>query len=481
MYIFLIIIIGLLLRLINIDKPEGLWNDEYVSWYIASKPFLDGFWNEVLKQCHMPFYYFYLKPFTSCNDIILRLTSVLPSLLSIPVMYFIGKEFSKKNAYICATLASILPFLIYYSQEVRFYSLLFFFSTLSLFFTIKITTNQKGWVGYWISNFLILSTHVLGGIYVVLTLCYIFIKNKKIDYKSLISLSIASLLILPLGLNILKMIPSSQWWGTFSYTNILFLLSDYFSPILTNKINAPNIFLYNKEIIFSILLIIPTLISLYFIIKGAFKVKGLFSIALGVIFITALLAINGKIVFITKYTIEIMPILILCFSLGINYKIDKIILAIFIALHIFALITPYYPSKIFRSEGHKLVTDILNKTKNDKILFTYYAPNRFERYLNNNAEKLHISKINRFKYINNPESILSGVNKNETISIVILESVSFIPNEYLDIAKNNNVPEMFITFSTIKHKLKNELIKNYSNYSIKQNGSWTVITATKLR
>ena len=59
--IILIFTTALLLRLIFIDKPDGLWNDEYVSWSIASKPFTDGFWQGVVSQCHMPFYYLYLK------------------------------------------------------------------------------------------------------------------------------------------------------------------------------------------------------------------------------------------------------------------------------------------------------------------------------------------------------------------------------------------------------------------------------------
>ena len=97
MYIVLLTFLGLALRLINIDKPEGLWNDEYVSWFIASTPFNAGFGQEVLKQCHMPLYYLYLKPIANFNDVILRLSSVLPSIISIPVMYLVGKEYSKKN------------------------------------------------------------------------------------------------------------------------------------------------------------------------------------------------------------------------------------------------------------------------------------------------------------------------------------------------------------------------------------------------
>ena len=98
MYIFLVSLLGFILRITNIVKPEGLWNDEYVSWFIASIPFGQGFCQEILKQCHMPLYYFYLKPFAQFGDTILRLTSVFPSVLAIPVMYLIGKEYSEKCA-----------------------------------------------------------------------------------------------------------------------------------------------------------------------------------------------------------------------------------------------------------------------------------------------------------------------------------------------------------------------------------------------
>ena len=100
-----IIILGIVLRLIFINKPDGLWNDEYVSWSIAAVPFVDGFWNAVKSQCHMPFYYLYLKFFMSLfgqSDLVLRLTSVLAGVLSIGAMYFVGKEKDEKTGLICA-------------------------------------------------------------------------------------------------------------------------------------------------------------------------------------------------------------------------------------------------------------------------------------------------------------------------------------------------------------------------------------------
>ena len=90
--IILIVLLGLLLRLVAIDKLEGLWNDEYVSYMIAATPFADGFWHAVKSQCHMPLYYLYLKItmlLFGSSDVILRLSSVITGMLSIIAMYFV--------------------------------------------------------------------------------------------------------------------------------------------------------------------------------------------------------------------------------------------------------------------------------------------------------------------------------------------------------------------------------------------------------
>lgn len=490
MYIFLIIILGFCLRLINIDKPEGLWNDEYVSWFVASTPFLKGFGQEVLKQCHMPLYYFYLKPFTQFSDVILRFTSVVPSLISIWIMYLVGKEYSKKNGYSLAILTAVLSFLVYYAQEVRFYSLLFLFSAISLLFTVKYIkleyNNRKVLAGYITSLVLIILTHVLGFMYVGFNILYVAYKKKKIPLKAIIGISIIIVSFIPMGLNILKMLPSSQWWGSFSYTNILFLFSDFFSPILTNNINAPKIFYYSKNLLFIVLITIPTVIAFVGIILGFKKEKGLGFIAIAILFVMSVLAITGKIVFITKYSIETLPIFMLLVSLGLgsigNKRVSALLLTSLISFHIFAIITPYYPAKIYRSEGHKLVGDVINKEIPEVILYTYYDELRFKKYITDQiiSKELSISKTNRFQFLDSPELILKDVRSGEKLCIVFLDSVSFIPENWIETAKNKKIPEMFITFSEIRHKLIRELDINYKDYKLDKKGSWTVITAVKI-
>ena len=477
---FYIIILGLLLRLTNIVKPEGLWNDEYVSWYVSSFPLFKGFWQEVVKQCHMPLYYLYIKPFANCSDTVLRLTSVLPGVIAIPVMYLAGKEYSKKAGYFAAIITSVLSFLVYYSQEVRFYSLLFLFSALSLLFTIKYL-KKNDWqslAGYIISNILILSTHIIGAVYVFLSLLYVVIKKKKFSVV-LILMFITIIAFLKLPVNFLRMMPASQWWGNFSYTNILFLFSDYFSPILTNNVNAPPVFFYNKSL--ALWLTVPTLIALAGMAAGIRR--GLALVAAGTVLALSVAASMGILVFITKYSIEILPILILFVALGFDRmkRSGIILLSLFVICHLGAYFTPHYVTKLKRYEGHKIVGDILNKQNSQNILFTYYEPDRFYRYANvDNKKLLYISKSNRHIYKDNPAEILSEIPAGESVSVVFLDSVSFFDDKFISANKNNpKIPEMFLTFSEVKNSLIKRLDKDFTDYEVSRGGYWTVIRAVR--
>lgn len=477
---FFILILGLFLRLTFIDKAEGLWNDEYVSWMVSATPFSQGFWDEILKQCHMPLYYLYLKPFTGFNDFVLRLTSLIPSVIAIYMMYIVGKEYSKKAGIFAASITSILSFLVYYAQEVRFYSLLFLFSAILLLFTIRLVkyNNRFNLIGFILSSVIVVITHVLGIIFVFFNCLYVFYKNKSLAKKILFGLAILSICLLPIFIAIIHQIPVSQWWGRFTYTNVLFLFTDYLSPILTNNVNAPPIFFYNPMLAFW--LTVPTLLGIVGLICGIKLNKGILAVSSLYVFVLFILAICGNLVFITKYSIEILPTIILLISIGfvrLN-KVGLLLFAMFISLHIASFFTPYYVTKIFRSEGHRIVGEILNNRHPQNIIFTYYSPDRFKRYYKGDAKQYYISKINRFEFKDNPLKILKNVKKGETISVVFLDSVSFLPDDYID-KYNSSIPEMFSTFSHIRNVLVRELDKNYTHLNADNIGSWTVITVKK--
>jgi hypothetical protein len=523
-----IVILGLLLRLICIDKPDGLWNDEYVSWIIASTPFANGFIDAVKSQCHMPFYYLYLKFFMTIlgqSDLALRLTSVFAGVIAIPVMYFLGKEKNERTGYYCAVFCAISSFLIYYSQEIRLYSVLFLFSALCLLYTQKLikNPNKKNVILCILFNFLILFTHTIGFVFVFFNLIYISFKNKKTSIYIWSSLALCSIMTSPLAIKILTTKSFSQWWGHFSISKIGFLFTDYFSPVLTNLTNAPDNFLYMPKL--APLMIIPALIAVILIIRSLKKECSLFLLACSFLSILVIASMLGKLVFITKYSIEIYPILIYLACVGLSTINNKIIKNIIIVFYCFIslgyiLIFPYSAPKMRRSEGHKIPMDMLKRMeikKDDIILLEYYPKERFEKYFDfNDYRVISIDKGNFPEYLNSTSNysaayksgktlykeifssmdnkyldnliknrIFDNLKQDQSVVMVLLDSVSFYsPDDLSKITQSkelyNKEPLLFLVFSYIKNKTFEDIVNTLTIMRLERKGSWTVIKFTKL-
>jgi len=130
--IFLIILAGLILRLINLN--QSLWLDEAIT-ALAVK---NNSFGEILTKFspgdfHPPLYYLLLKFWTilfGYSEIALRFPSVIFGVLTIYFLYKIG---GKK----AAVLMAVNPLVIYYSQEARMYSLAMLLITASVWFFVK--------------------------------------------------------------------------------------------------------------------------------------------------------------------------------------------------------------------------------------------------------------------------------------------------------------------------------------------------------
>jgi uncharacterized membrane protein len=67
------------------------------------------------------------------NDYIIRLLSVVPSILGIPAIFLLGRKlFNSTVGWIAAIIFATNPYQLFYAQEARMYSLLVLFSILSL-------------------------------------------------------------------------------------------------------------------------------------------------------------------------------------------------------------------------------------------------------------------------------------------------------------------------------------------------------------
>lgn len=202
-------VIAFLLRFYNLGF-NSLWLDE-ASTISLSKGSFESIWITTLSgDFHPPLFHWieHVMLFLGQSEVILRFVPALLGSLTIPVFYFIGKEFRDRNVgLICAALLTVSYFGIYYSQEAYSYSMvLFVFSLVLLFYFRALRTNETSqWLLLGLFSALAVWTHyyVLIGLFVIY-LHAIFTLREKLrsdiheGKKILVALGAMTLLILPL-------------------------------------------------------------------------------------------------------------------------------------------------------------------------------------------------------------------------------------------------------------------------------------------
>lgn len=124
-----------LLRIVQINR--SFWMDEITTSWVIGGTFLD-----IFKRCWInnlsPLYYtiiYMSKVVFGYSEFSLRIPGLMAGILSIPVIYLISHELTKSKilSLFCAFLSSIDYMLIFYSLDVRPYSLVIFFSLVHIY------------------------------------------------------------------------------------------------------------------------------------------------------------------------------------------------------------------------------------------------------------------------------------------------------------------------------------------------------------
>ena len=124
-------------------------------------------------------------------------------------------------------------------------------------------------------------------------------------------------------------------------------------------------------------------------------------------FLTVLAAsLFGKIIFLTKYLIELYPILILLVAVGwstMKLRGLKISLAtIFAVLTLFYIVVSYTsPVRLVREEGQRLAVSALKGMgvqNTDRVLYLYYPPSRFEKYTKEDNLFFYANSIDKYNF-----------------------------------------------------------------------------------
>lgn len=430
-------ILGLLIRLISIDKASGLWFDEIYCNYLASQKMPFDFFNKLYNEdFHAPLYFillhFWMKLFGT-TDIVLRLFSCLFGILAIPVAYFLGKEIrSEKLGIVCALAVALNSIHIYYSQEVKFYSLLFLLCSISLLFLLKYNKykDKSNAIGLILSNTVILYTFTVSFTYVaIINLGYLLYLAIKKDKKSLKDFFIIQLVIISLYIPYIPLIMHhfsllSHYFVNlaevfyFNIFNVLTTIQMVFSPIVFNLANGVPIALKLKYILnlhFFTFAIVPTLICLFGLFKTLQK-RNFNALILSLnicfiifIFICAILHIFA---FIPRFILMAMPAVLIFAMAGLfeiqNKKTAKMIIITYMAINfIYLIFIPYSAPRIERQEGYNSVAKILKAedyTPKDLVIMPF-AGKFLTRYINVNVLNLDFGKI----YIRNKNNSLEMI------------------------------------------------------------------------
>jgi len=158
--LFLIIALGASFRFYALDR-QSLWEDEMYSLFVCESSIASMVATIWQADVHPPLYSIFLKLWGSLcgtSDWSMRAFSALIGTLCLFPFYRLSSLFLRsKTALFVTFLAAISPLLVYYSQEVRMYSLWLFFLLYSSYFFFHKEEGSRLWLLF---SSLALYTHI---------------------------------------------------------------------------------------------------------------------------------------------------------------------------------------------------------------------------------------------------------------------------------------------------------------------------------
>ena len=129
-------VLAIALRSIHLTR-FSFWADECLTLFVCQKPLGDVFKVILLTDVHPPVYYvlLHLWQLVSHNEVYLRCLSLIPGVLSVPVMYALARRLlSERAALVAAALMAVNPLHVVQSQQIRYPVLVTLLSMLSILY-----------------------------------------------------------------------------------------------------------------------------------------------------------------------------------------------------------------------------------------------------------------------------------------------------------------------------------------------------------
>lgn len=349
----LIILGGLWLRLSIINFP--IWYDEGCSIATAINSFPTGInnylWNYDFQ--HTPFYFYilhYIMQFFGDSEFILRISSVIISMLLLPLTYIVTIKLSssKKIGLVAMLLMAVNTFQVLYSIEIRMYPYTILLALLSINYLIDY--DKKGDIPSLVklSVVNILNPYFLTGS-IIFTLAEFIIYSSYLDYKKAEPKKLQNYIWANI-ITILCYIPYFIIVGHYAIVRSKFLITDLSNFEIMNLWGLlQNIFSADPGHIHETrhegftnnfqtiaLVFMPLIVMFTGLINSLRDKEKLNTVILGIITLTFgifLWAANAKVIAFTgRYLIFITPFVFILTAIGLS-KFNKYVFATIIFIY----------------------------------------------------------------------------------------------------------------------------------------------------
>ncbi|MFH1864200.1 MAG: glycosyltransferase family 39 protein [bacterium] len=386
--LFLILLLGLILRLISLN--QSFWLDEATTSYAASQLSFSGIITKFSPaDFHPPLYYLVLRGWSMVfgfSEVSLRIPSVIFGVATIYVVYLIAKEIECKFPEVAAALLATSGLHIYYSQEARMYGMV----TLLVSFLVYSFLKEK-WVLF--STLLVLIAMTDYPALLVIPIFWILgRKNWKRLAISHLPLAIYCFFWYPVFIKqfssgLAVRTSAEGWWKVLGKTSLKELL------LIPTKFIFGRISLVNKTI-YALLVSVVGLVYAYIL----FLVKPIKRYKLNLVWVWFMIpilavAVLGLKVSVFSYfrLIFVLPAFFLLLALGIGKLKEpwfKFVLGFVLVVNILSTGAYLFNPRFQRENWRDLVSFIDKESKGFSSITLFVADSNMEayRYYDSNAK-----------------------------------------------------------------------------------------------
>jgi len=451
----IILIAGALFRFHRLTK-QSLWSDEIQTMLDVTPGFTwHQFMNEIKngEGVHPPLYFILARYFTlifGYSDWVARSLSALAGVASIWAIFLLGKEIkNEKLGLTSAALMCVNYFNIYQSQEARMYTFLCLFTTLSYLYFLKVCRYIKvrDAVLFIITTACLIYTHYFGAFVVVseLVMAVFFLLQEEKRRKRLLIMLFASELII--FITFFPWLPYLQpAVGIHS-----FWIAPVTPKLLVDIFNE--YFYFSDTISWAIVAIWAIyLVGVFVNIKGFKNLKAnpdnfsfifvsiTLVVSLGLPYLRSVLVVP---MLVTRYTIIILPTLIISIASGIETIPKNIIryplLGVFLwfSMHYMIIEKGYYRKPV-KTQFRELTAYVTSGDQNYAII-NEFTPSQQQYYLKKDN---FMGQLLTGKKENIIDSILHKSSKQYDIDTFWL--VGIFGDPPLTIEKQKNLDSAYI-------------------------------------